>query len=50
MRLLHPIIIWTSATLGRNPGDDLVGVHDVASLAVDTVGEVHLDLLAIGHV
>src|SRR5947209_10475300 len=47
---LHPIVIRPAAALGRHPGDDLVGVHDVAGLAVDTVGRIQVYLLAVGHV
>src|SRR5215467_11746906 len=47
---LHTVVIWPAATLRRNPGDDLVGVHDVAGLAVDTVGEVDRDLFCAGHI
>ena len=43
---LHPIIIRAAAALRRDPGDDLVGVHDVAGFAVDAVGRVQVDLLA----
>ena len=35
-----------AATFGRNPGDDLVGIGDVASLAVDAVGGVDLQVCA----
>ncbi len=41
----HAVVIGTAAALGWNPVDDLVGVHDVAGLAVYAVGEVDLKLL-----
>src|SRR5215472_3626574 len=43
----HAVVIRAAATLGRNPGDDLVRVRDVAGLAVDTIGGVQADALAM---
>src|SRR6266849_901586 len=45
----QPVIIGPAPTLGRNPGDDLVGVLNVAGLAVDAVGGIQADALAIGR-
>jgi hypothetical protein len=39
-----------ASAFGRNPGDDLVGVHDVAGLAVNAVGGVQHQLLAFAVV
>ena len=33
----HPSVVWTAAALGRYPIDNLIGIHDVAGLAVDAV-------------
>src|SRR5436309_11154196 len=38
----HIPIVRAAAPLGRHPVDDLVGIHDVAGLAVDAVGKVDL--------
>src|SRR5438874_10900659 len=46
----HAIIIRPATAFGRHPGDDLVGVHDVAGLAVDAVGGIQVNLFAVGHV
>src|SRR5260370_26528806 len=43
---LHLAVARAAAALGGDPGDDAVGVHDVAGLAVDAVGGV--DLQALG--
>jgi TPR repeat protein len=43
---LHPIVIRAAATLGRDPGDDLIGVHDVTGLAVHAVRWIQVDRLA----
>src|SRR6185437_8194774 len=48
--ILHPIIIRPATALRRHPRDDLVRVHDVAGLAVDTVGWVQVDPLALGRI
>ena len=42
--LLHALVVRAPAAFGRNPGDDLVGIHDVAGLAVHAVGGVQVDL------
>src|SRR5829696_5964559 len=42
---LHPLVLRSSATLGGDPVDDLIRVHDVARLAVDAVGRVDLRIL-----
>src|SRR5215467_10787625 len=46
----HAVVIRAAAALGRDPGDDLVGVHDVAGLAVHAVGRVQMDAFAPGRV
>src|ERR1035437_10699423 len=46
----HAFVIRTAAALGRHPGDDLVGVHDVAGLAVYAVRSVQMDLQSAGRV
>src|SRR5438309_6775693 len=46
----HAIVIGPAATLGRNPGNDLVRIHDVAGLAVHAVGRIEVNLLATGDV
>jgi hypothetical protein len=45
--LLHAFVVGAAAAFGRNPGDDLVGVGDVAGLTVDAVGSVELEALAV---
>ena len=40
-------VVRAASAFGRDPGDDLVGVHDVAGLAVDAVGGVEHQLLAL---
>src|ERR1700680_3930354 len=44
----HAVVVGAAAAFGRDPGDDLVGVRDVAGFAVDAVGRVQADALAIG--
>src|ERR1700689_5498111 len=39
---LHPLVIRTTASLGRHPGDDFVGVGDVARFAMHAVRPVDL--------
>ena len=39
---LHSVVLGAFAALGRDPGDDLVRVHDVAGLAVHAVRGVDL--------
>ena len=39
---LHAFVVWSTATFGRNPVDDLVRIHDVARFAVYAVREVYL--------
>ena len=39
---LHPLVIRAAASLRRHPGDDFVGVGDVAGLAMHAVGRVDL--------
>src|SRR4249920_4228549 len=34
---LHVRVVWPAAAFGRNPGDILVGILDVARFAVDAV-------------
>ena len=45
--LLHTVVIRAAATLRGYPSDDLVGVGDVAGLAVDAVREVDLQALRL---
>src|SRR6266446_7103944 len=45
----HPVVIGSASTLGRNPSDDLVGILNVAGLAVNAVGGVEADALALGR-
>src|SRR5688572_27667461 len=40
--LLHAIVLRTTATLRRYPGDDGVRIHDVARLAMDAIRRVDL--------
>src|ERR1700682_61604 len=47
--LLHPVVIRAAATLGWNPGNDLVGVLNVAGFAVHAVRGIQADALAIGR-
>ncbi len=35
-------IIWPATTFRGDPGDNLVRIHDVASLAVNTIGRIQL--------
>ena len=42
---LHALVLRPSAAFGRHPVDDLIGIHDVARLAVDAVRRVDLQLL-----
>ena|SRR5437660_27054 len=39
---LHALVIRPAAAFGGYPVDDLIGIHDVAGLAVDAVGKVYL--------
>ncbi len=43
----HPVVIRAAAAFRRHPGDDLVRVGDVAGFAVDAVGRVQADALAV---
>src|SRR5262247_429572 len=36
-RRSHAVVLRSPTILGRDPGDHLVGIHDVAGLAVDAV-------------
>src|SRR5262249_10137635 len=45
-RALHTIIVGTAAAFRWHPVDDLVWIHDVTSLAMNTVGKVDMKLLA----
>ena len=42
VRLSHAFVIWPTATFRSYPVNDLVGIHDVACLAMNTVREVDL--------
>src|SRR6516225_4801980 len=44
----HPIVVRAAAAFRRDPGDDLVGIGDVARLAVYAVCRVQADALAEG--
>jgi hypothetical protein len=46
MANLHPIVVGSSTAFGTDPDDVFIGVHDVASLAVDAVGGIELQVLA----
>lgn len=46
----HSVVVRPPATFRRNPRDDLIGIHDVASFAMDAVGEVHVNLFAAWYV
>src|SRR5271169_1262541 len=43
---LHTFVVGSATTLRRHPGDDLVGIHDVAGLAVHAVGSIEMNLQA----
>ena len=43
----HSVIIWPAATLGRDPSDDLVGIGNIAGLAMHAVRWIEADALAI---
>src|ERR1700690_3219416 len=45
---LHPVVVRAATTFGWNPGDDLVGVLNVAGFAVHAVRWVEADTLAVG--
>src|SRR5579864_6817932 len=45
-RELHARVHWAAATFGRYPVDDLIRVHDIASLAMHAVGKIDLQALA----
>ena len=44
---LHSVVVRTTAALGRDPGDDLIRILDVAGFAVNTIGRVQADALAV---
>src|SRR2546426_2471938 len=44
----HPIVIRPTATLRRNPGDDLIRVMNVAGFAVHAVRWIQADALSVG--
>jgi hypothetical protein len=37
---LHAVVIWTAATLWGNPGDDLIGIGNVARLAMHAIRRI----------
>src|SRR5580700_11843525 len=39
----HAFVIWTTAALGWNPGNNFVRIHDVAGFAVHAVRRVEVD-------
>src|SRR3954453_5353678 len=43
----HSVIVRAAAALGWHPGDDLVGVLNVASLTMHTIRGIQADALAI---
>src|ERR1700751_322102 len=43
----HALVIRAAPALGRNPGNDLVGIGDVAGLAVNAISRVQADALAM---
>src|SRR5579863_9745109 len=43
----HAVVIRSAATLRRNPGNDLIGVGDVAGLAVHAIRRIQADALAV---
>src|SRR5436190_10287623 len=45
--LLHAVIIWSAAALWWDPGDDLVRVLNITSLAVHAVRRIQADALPI---
>src|SRR3974390_3693782 len=47
---LHARVSRPAPALGRDPGDELVGVHDVTGLGVYAVGRVQVDLYAAWRV
>src|SRR5207253_4460940 len=40
----EPLVVGSATAFGRGPGDDLVGIGDVAGLAVNAVRGVDLEL------
>ena len=46
-RQLHAFVVGATAAFGDDPVDDLVGVGDVAGLAVDAIRGVDLELCAV---
>src|SRR5207249_9590965 len=44
----HPIVIRPTATLRRNPGDDLIWVMHIAGFAVHAVRWIQADALSVG--
>ena len=43
---LEPVVVRSAATFGRNPGDDLIGIGNIASLAVDAIRGVDFQVRA----
>src|SRR5215469_7451173 len=49
---LHAFIVWAAAAFGNHPINNLIGVGDVAGLAVDAVGKVDFEphtISFLGH-
>src|ERR1700733_1037445 len=44
----HAVVVRSTAALGRDPGDDLIRIGDVARLAVHAIRRVQADALAVG--
>src|ERR1700739_3854585 len=45
----HPVVIRAAAAFRRDPGDDLVRIHDVTGLAVYAVRWIQMNYLALGR-
>ena len=43
---LHAFVVGAATAFGDDPVDDLVGIGDVAGLAVDAIGEIDFEFLA----
>jgi hypothetical protein len=47
--VLHTFVVWAAAAFGGNPSDDLVGILNVAGLAVNAIGRIQADPFAVGR-
>ena len=43
---LHAFVIWTAAAFGDDPGNDLIGIGDIARLAVNAIRKIDFQFLA----